>query len=421
MTKLSKRLYRLLAFSLVFVLLFGSFSQLAFATDLEDQYEEVNKQLAEVIKQRKAAEELVRKYANEADSYQSQMDGLTARMTLLDNEIREKQLEIDQLEVSINILQEEIFTSESIIEQTKFDVEQLENEVNKSLNNMYVDYKTGVGEAVIDTSFDPDNEYKYQEYTTVIANKTVDLADQLDTKIESLRIEAEKLEQKKVSIIRDQQSLEEERASLDQKKADLEMERQSYYQLQSNVKDSKNLAQQSVNGLKSDQTELQKQQDELRRQIEIESGQIPVGGYVPAGTVIGFQGNSGHSYGSHLHLEVKVNGREYNPCSKLGSGPFSFCRGDGTLPEWPLQVGHAFTSSYGWRWGRFHHGIDLAGPHKSRIYATHSGYLKKWFSRGCWGMSPCNYGGTYIAEVCQYPDCTRGIKTTYLHLDPISL
>lgn len=43
----------------------------------------------------------------------------------------------------------------------------------------------------------------------------------------------------------------------------------------------------------------------------------------------------------------------------------------------PIKEGDAvFTSGYGWRWGRMHNGVDLAGPVGTPIYAASNGTIK---------------------------------------------
>lgn len=45
---------------------------------------------------------------------------------------------------------------------------------------------------------------------------------------------------------------------------------------------------------------------------------VNVGDYVLAGQPIGIEGNTGYSFGSHLHFETRRNGQPFNPCSMLG-------------------------------------------------------------------------------------------------------
>ena len=45
---------------------------------------------------------------------------------------------------------------------------------------------------------------------------------------------------------------------------------------------------------------------------------VKTGDRVKAGDVIGIEGNTGYSFGSHCHFEVRVNGVSVNPCPYLG-------------------------------------------------------------------------------------------------------
>lgn len=70
---------------------------------------------------------------------------------------------------------------------------------------------------------------------------------------------------------------------------------------------------------------------------------------------------------------------------------------------WLLPMhNYSFTSSYGWRWGRMHNGIDLAAPQGAPIYAVHAGtvVLSRW------------HGGFGYAVVIDHGD---GVETLYAH------
>ena len=42
-----------------------------------------------------------------------------------------------------------------------------------------------------------------------------------------------------------------------------------------------------------------------------------MGARVSRGEVIGYVGNTGHSFGAHLHFEVRINGRPVDPMDYL--------------------------------------------------------------------------------------------------------
>lgn len=85
---------------------------------------------------------------------------------------------------------------------------------------------------------------------------------------------------------------------------------------------------------------------------------------------------------------------------------------------WPTNKGYVITSSYGWRWGRMHQGIDIsgAGNFNSPIYAVADGKVVYVYngcpSRGKGYGDPCG-GGMGNSIVIEHSD---GYYTRYAHL-----
>ena len=74
----------------------------------------------------------------------------------------------------------------------------------------------------------------------------------------------------------------------------------------------------------------------------------------------------------------------------------------------PIKEGDAvFTSGYGWRWGRMHNGVDMAGPIGTPIYAASNGTIKYA------GWTDGGYGN-YIELLSP-----ENILTIYAHLNDI--
>jgi murein DD-endopeptidase MepM/ murein hydrolase activator NlpD len=83
--------------------------------------------------------------------------------------------------------------------------------------------------------------------------------------------------------------------------------------------------------------------------------------------------------------------------SSMGQGNYKY--------SWPANG--AMTSGYGWRWGRMHRGIDIAGPIGTPIVAAAPGVVLTS------GWNDGGYG--YMVEI-QHPD---GSMTRYAHNDRI--
>ena len=90
-----------------------------------------------------------------------------------------------------------------------------------------------------------------------------------------------------------------------------------------------------------------------------------------------------------------VNTQGFGQCSSLRS-PCNLSSGE-----------VVFTSGYGWRWGRPHNGIDLAGPIGTPIYAASNGTIKYA------GWTDGGYGN-YIELLSP-----ENILTIYAHLDAV--
>jgi murein DD-endopeptidase MepM/ murein hydrolase activator NlpD/muramidase (phage lysozyme) len=105
------------------------------------------------------------------------------------------------------------------------------------------------------------------------------------------------------------------------------------------------------------------------------------------GTVNNVRGtNKGNSF--------SVNSQGFAACTSLRS---------------PIKEGDAvFTSGYGWRWGKIHGGVDLAGPVGTPIYAASNG--KVTYAR--W-----NDGGYGNLVIIMSPE---NIETLYAHLETIN-
>ncbi len=137
----------------------------------------------------------------------------------------------------------------------------------------------------------------------------------------------------------------------------------------------------AIDTLKKEEADLANREKEVEGQIQAllnarKAGKV-VGGLnkpVKQGDVIGYQGNTGNSTGSHLHFTVMLNcdfGQTVNPLDYLGS----------TL-AWPLSD-YRITQAYGYTsfakagayHGAIHNGVDLQQYAGAPIHAAASGTI----------------------------------------------
>jgi hypothetical protein len=229
------------------------------------------------------------------------------------------------------------------------------------------------------------------------------------------------LETNKVKVEKDESQIEEEKTSLVRDKAELDTQRDVYYQKRNESLATIGDQQGQLNIVTEEEQKALAQQQKLEQQIFDSIHSIPSGSYVAKGTIIGRQGCSGLCTGPHLHFGVVQNGSYVNPCTVLPSGHLPGCGVSNTKLRFPMGGSYVLTSGYGWRWGSFHYGLDIANyDSDTPIYAAHSGYIVYLNDHSCSSYSgslPCNGQGANYAVICQNAsNCNVGLKTMYLHL-----
>lgn len=128
------------------------------------------------------------------------------------------------------------------------------------------------------------------------------------------------------------------------------------------------------------------------------NGPLQSKGYVTRGTVIGREGSTGFSTGSHLHFTTYLNGKAVNPLQYINSGRIG----------WP-ENGHSITQNFGPAgWSNpvysFHDGIDMSAGYGAPILAACDGNIvMNSFQAGGFGH--------YILI-----DCGGGLQTLYGHM-----
>lgn len=383
-------------------------------SSVKQELEKVKKQLEENRKQQEYYKSQIEKEKTNKDSYNSEVGRLENQINLLNQEIAEKELIIQQLELEIEILTEEIARLEEEIKIAQEEIAKLEEETDSRLVNMYLDQKqNATTSSQMFLSNGPSTLVKTDSYRKAIQQDTNDKLEALQVTRKKLEKDKVQLEEDKITIDKNRKQLEDEKITLDRKKSESAAQRNLYIQKIQESENQLNKFDKIMAVLPAEEMKLVAKIDQLQtaalNRSEVENG-LPI----TKGTFLGIEGNTGYSYGAHLHFGVSDNGVIVNPCSYLPGGAYGSCGGNGKVGV-PLQ-GAVLTSGFRTKSRPSHNAIDVSSGGGGNVVAAHDGYVY-FFFEPCPSWAPvCNYGGAIAAKVCEVDGCGSGLKTIYYHL-----
>jgi len=232
-----------------------------------------------------------------------------------------------------------------------------------------------------------------QEYRDRIKSNITRIVDE----VTELKQKLDTQEKQVVAIIAEQQTL---KGGLDAKNASANSKLASVNRTKDSFNSQVAAAQGDISAL---QREVAAAQAALAR---VNVGSLPSSGRVSQGTVIGTVGNTGNSFGNHLHLRAQVNRRAVNPSNYLGG-------------RWSTPTNGRITQLFGenpWVYGygaNGHDGIDYGAPAGTPVRAVESGVLYKGWSQqlvgywqfGCMAMVRHDDGLLSIYAHMQASNC----------------
>ena len=117
--------------------------------------------------------------------------------------------------------------------------------------------------------------------------------------------------------------------------------------------------------------EAENNQARINKSLEAlaRSGSLISRGHVEKGQIIGYEGNTGNSFGAHLHFEVRVGGAAVSPAPYLNSGRLG-------APMDGYRQSQGFgSSSCGYCGYSFHTGLDMVAPYGTPVRAAAAGEI----------------------------------------------
>lgn len=357
----------------------------------------------------------VKDLESKIEEYEKKLAKLKTQSSSLANEIEQANSQIYLTELRIQSALAEIARKESQVQRLGADIENLEDRIDKLTDSIGFQndvlgerirarYKTHESSPVLmlfgsDTLKELVQRTKYLKVMEIQDKKLLD--DMTSTK-EAFTFQKDIFEEKKVQA--------------EQLKAQVEEQKVSIEAYQSTLEEQKKAKEYLLSTTQNDEAKYQKLLADAQKELNQITGAASVlkntaPRDVKKGDLIGIQGNTGYSFGDHLHFGVYRYGdfdaitgwnwyysNTVDPAKKLKSKDVYWndgCSSAGTKSTgkgdwgWPMNnptvsQGYGTTcysnSYYG---GKIHPAFDMYGPIGSPIYAAEKG--KAYFCRNCLG------------------------------------
>lgn len=301
---------------------------------------------------------------------------LTSDRAAVDQKLKQQQAQLNQIKGQVNTLQGQLGAlDQSIaglnaqISQNNRDIVATEQQIRSTEAELAV-YKEQIGELVR-------TAYKQGQTSSLeilvgsdSLSDFINKQEYLDNAKSKVEETSEKIVALKNQLTEKQKSLTAARASLDANKQAIAVERAKQAELLAATQGQESEYQAMVEKSKQQKAAIDSQIASLARKSG--GGLSSFGaaaGFVKRGQVIGYEGSSGFSTGSHLHFMVYSSGTKVDPRPLINSGQL----GD-PLPGARLNQGFGPAT-----WANpvysFHDGLDLGKGYGSPIYAAADGQL----------------------------------------------
>lgn len=362
--------------------------------------------LNELYQKREALSREIQRNKELANQKKKEAEELKKIISQLDRDIANTQAKINNTQSQINQTTSEINSIIAQIVQKEKELKEEQENQDEAIRVMYESANKNIFEVLIGSeSISEVVTYtEYLEALEIRIENTIKEIERLKNELEKKRVE---LENKKRELERLKNQLQEQSRALEQ-------QRQAKNEVLNQTHQAIN---QYLAAAKSAESEMANIDALIRQSL---SASVPMGylygKYVEAGTVIGYEGSTGFSTGTHLHLEVRISPNYTGSGSiedflNIGyantSNPSSNCRIGMPIEELRLNYGLLKpilppavvtacwgVGGYGSGWGsKFHGGVDMASYKGAPIYASAGGRVVFHGDLGAWGNAVVIYHG----------------------------
>ncbi|MDD2270159.1 MAG: hypothetical protein PHG60_01065 [Candidatus Dojkabacteria bacterium] len=349
-------------------------------------------------------------------SLSQKLDYIANQIEQTEKVIKSLEIELAAKNIEMKILEEKIEKTEDSIGLSRQEINQLEGTVNQRITESYKYSFIGALELFLDTK-NLDQILRKTKYLLTTREKDAEQLESYASLVRELEVEEKELAKQRSELEATKLKMEEQQEELLIEKSNLDSQKVERERLlvQSKQKAAE-LEAQYVKNVKA----LSDLDTAIIAYINKYGDQAVNSGYVNGNTWIGRMGNSGYSFGDHLHFS-------------MNNGTGDLCGGNiNILGNQFIQGGGSWIVGWdGWRWPYMYAGslpLPIAGPHVimsqnyhhgtaidlisykadysknygAPIYSVMEGQLYK-------GTDP--YGGKYA-----YIKHNNGWRSCYLHL-----
>ncbi len=284
---------------------------------------------------------------------QGKINYINTQIAQTEQEIKELQIEIATTDVEINLLQNEINKCEDSISLLKQEINTLSTTVNNRITESYKFSFINQFEIFLDIK-NISSVLRRSKYLATTRNKDKEALERHAASVIELGKEEAKLQESKTELEVKKDVREEEKEELATNKAELDKQKAERQTLLAEVKVKEAQLAAQLNALVKQSNEVAAQVQAIAMTL-YRTGRIKADTPVTTSTVLGYQGHTGFSYGSHLHLNI----------SGISRGPFElgyFSNSGGRLYDAGAKVptGNGSRLTQGYHYG---YSIDMVGTY----------------------------------------------------------